>query len=106
MKTLKLVIAATALTLASSAMAAKPTAYEKAQLALLSPALQKQVLARAVDGNTIDGVITTMLLNQISGEFAAGNVVAIDNDDGVIVVSKNGALKTIPFDVTTLVLKQ
>jgi len=102
---LKLVIAAAALGLAAPALAAAPTPYEQAMLSLLSPAVQKQVLARAVDGNTIDGVITTMLLNQISGEFAAGNVVAVDNDDGIIVVSKNGQIKAFPFDVTTLVIK-
>ena len=100
----KLAIAVAALGVATSASAAL-SAYDQGLLSLLSPAKQKEVLARAVNGNTVDGVITTMLLNQISGEFAAGNVLAVDNDDGVIVVSKNGKTRAFQFDVVTLVLK-
>lgn len=105
MTKLKIALAAAALGLAGAAMAATMSAYDQGLLSLLSPAKQKEVLARAVNGNTVDGVITTMLLNQISGEFAAGNVLAVDNDDGVIVVSKDGKTRAFQFDVVTLVLK-
>lgn len=104
--TLKHLGAATAALLATAAAAMPPTSLEKAELSMMSPAKQKEVLARATGGNTVDGVIETMLLNQISDEFAQGNVVAVDFDDTVIVVqNKKGQLRRYEFDTTTLILK-
>jgi NADH dehydrogenase FAD-containing subunit len=98
--------ATAAAVLATSAAAMPPTSLEKAELSMMSPAKQKEVLARATGGNTVDGVIETMLLNQISDEFAQGNVVAVDFDDTVVVVqNKKGQLKRYEFDTLTLTLK-
>jgi hypothetical protein len=95
-----------AVLLATAASAAPPTALEKAELSMMSPAKQKEVLARATGGNTVDGVVETMLLNQISDEFAQGNVVGVDFDDAVVVVrSKKGQLRAYEFDTLTLTLK-
>lgn len=92
--------------LATSAVAMPPTSLEKAELSMLSPAKQKEVLSRATGGNTVDGVIETMLLNQISDEFAQGNVVGVDFDDAVFVVrSKKGQLRVYEFDTVNLILK-
>lgn len=92
--------------LATSAIAMPPTSLEKAELSMLSPAKQKEVLSRATGGNTVDGVIETMLLNQISDEFAQGNVVGVDFDDAVFVVrNKKGQLRVYEFDTVNLILK-
>jgi hypothetical protein len=92
--------------LATSAVAMPPTSLEKAELSMLSPAKQKEVLSRATGGNTVDGVIETMLLNQISDEFAQGNVVGVDFDDAVFVVrNKKGQLRVYEFDTVNLILK-
>ena len=97
---------AAAMFVATAAVAMPPTALEKAELSMLSPAIQKEVLARATGGNTVDGVIETMLLNQISDEFAQGNVVGVDFDDAVVVVrSKKGQLRVYEFDTVNLILK-
>ena len=97
---------AAALLIATAAAAAPPTALEKAELSMLSPAKQKEVLARATGGNTVDGVIETMLLNQISDEFAEGNVLAVDFDDSVTVVQgPKGDVRVYEIDTFNLILK-
>jgi hypothetical protein len=97
---------AAALLAATAAVAAPPTALEKAELSMLSPAKQKEVLARATGGNTVDGVIETMLLNQISDEFAQGNVVGMDFDDAVFVVrGPKGDVRVYEVDTFNLILK-
>jgi subtilisin family serine protease len=104
MKTCAAAVAAALL--ASAAAAMPPTSLEKAELSMLAPAKQKEVLARATGGNTVDGVIETMLLNQISDEFAQGNVVGVDFDDAVFVVrNKKGQLRVYEFDTVNLILK-
>lgn len=90
----------------TAAHAAQPTSLEKAELSMMSPDKQKEVLARATGGNTVDGVIETMLLNQISDEFAQGNVVSVDFDDAVFIVqNKKGQLKAYQFETLSLTLK-
>lgn len=107
MKTSKPVAALiAALAMSGTAHAVLPTSLEKAELSMMAPAKQKEVLARATGGNTVDAVIETMLLNQISDEFAQGNVVAVDFDDAVFVVrNKKGQLKAYEFETMTMMLK-
>jgi hypothetical protein len=82
------------------------TAFEKAKLAQLTPQLRSQVEARMTGGQTVRGILETMLLNNISQLFAANRVVAIDFDKGVAVVEgTNGQAKAFNFDVATLVVK-
>jgi hypothetical protein len=96
-----------ALAVAAPASAYAPSALEKAELAQLSPAKQKEVLARATGGNTIHGVIETMLLNQISDDFATGQVVGVDFTEAVLVVkNKKGQTRAYEFDTATLILKR
>jgi hypothetical protein len=104
-KTLSATLAAALIT-ATAAVAAPPTALEKAELSMLSPARQKEVLSRATGGNTVDGVIETMLLNQISDEFAQGNVVGMDFDDATFVVrGPKGDVRVYEVDTFNLILK-
>ncbi len=95
-----------AVALGSAAQAVLPTSLEKAELSMMSPEKQKEVLKRATGGNTVDAVIETMLLNQVSDEFAQGNVISVDFDDAVFVVrNKKGQLKAYEFETMTLMLK-
>jgi len=95
--------AAASLGIASAAIAKTPTAVEKAELSMLSPAKQKEVLARAVGGNTVSGVIETMLLNQLSADWASGDAISIDFIQDVFVVrNKKGQLQDYVFDAATL----
>ena len=82
------------------------TALEKAELAQLLPSLRSQVEARMTSGQTVRGILETRLLNNISLQFAANRVVAVDFNKGVAVVEgTNGQLKSFTFDVARLVLK-
>jgi hypothetical protein len=88
------------------AFAYDATAFEKAELAQLTPQLRSQVEARMTGGQTVRGILETMPLNNISKLFATNRVVAIDFDKGVAVVDgTNGQIKAFNFDVTTLVIR-
>ena len=65
-----------------------------------------QIEARITGGQTVRGILETMLLNNISQLFATNRVVAVDFDKGVAVVEgTNGQVKAFSFDVATLVIK-
>ena len=82
------------------------TAMDKAELAQLTPKLRGEVEARLKDGQTVHGVLETMLLNNVSADFASGRIVATDFARGDIVVeNKAGQIKVFPFDVATLAVK-
>nr|WP_294548827.1 hypothetical protein [uncultured Rhodopila sp.] len=86
--------------------AAELTAFDKAELDQLSPALRTQVEARLTSGQTVRGIVETILLNQISQIFASGEVTAIDFEKGMAVwQGPNGDIKVLPFDITTLQLR-
>ena len=88
------------------AFAVEATAFEKAELAQLTPKLRSEVEARLTGGQTVRGILETILLNEISLQFASGRVVAADFEKGVVVVDgTNGQPKAFHFDVTTLVLE-
>jgi hypothetical protein len=90
----------------NSAFAYDATAFEKAELAQLTPQLRSQVEARMVGGQTVRGVLETMLLNNISQLFVANRVVAIDFDKGVAVVEGPNARQGLNFDIAKLVIKK
>lgn len=88
------------------ALPAGSTAFERAELGQLTPQLRAQVKARLTQGQTVRGILETMLLNNISQLFAVGAVKAVDFEKGMAVVATpNGKIKIGPFDVTTLVVK-
>jgi hypothetical protein len=92
--------------LSASALAADKAVLEQAELAQLSPELREQVKARMTNGQTVRGILETMLLNNISALFAANRVTAVDFQKGIVVFeNKDGTLKAIPFDTATLVIK-
>ena len=83
-------------------------AFERAFLGEMDPATRAEVEKRATGGNTISGVIATMLLNssQMATHSKAGTpitVVAIDFVRGVVVI-QNGPNQYEPvrFDPKTL----
>jgi hypothetical protein len=88
------------------AMGADISAFEKAELAQLAPQLRAQVEARMKSGQTVRGILETMLLNNISALFAVGAVRAVDFEKGIAVVATpSGEIKVVPFNVATLVVK-
>lgn len=90
----------------AAAQAAEMTPKDKAVFEQLTPDLQKQVKARLNDGNTVRGVLETMLLNEISLIEATNRIQAVDFDEGVAIVElPDGDVDTFYFDTTTLVLK-
>ena len=93
--------------LAGPAYSAEPTSIEKAELAQLSPATRSQVEARLVSGQTVRGVLETILLNNVSQDYASGKVVATDFQRGDMVEeSKSGQIKVFPFNIITLEIKK
>lgn len=103
-----LAVAAAALLVPASASAAQMTAFEKAELAQLSPALQAEVKKRmAQGGQKVREILETILLNKISLVFAQGRVAAVDFEKGIAVYQlQNGDLKLVPFEVATLDVKK
>ena len=74
------VVAALAVILLAStgAFAYDATAFERAELTQLRPQLRSQVEARMTSGQTVRGILDTMLLNNVSQLFAANRVIAVD----------------------------
>jgi hypothetical protein len=88
-----------------AAPAASLTKYEKLELEGLSPTLRKQVEARMTGQQTVRGIMETMLLNTISDKVVYNQVVAIDFDKAVIVVTNpKGAMRAYSFDTSTLAI--
>jgi len=105
-RTLALASAAVLAAATLPALAASYTKLEEAELAQLTPQLRSQVEARITNGQTVRGILETMLLNNVSALFAAQRVEAVDFEKGVMVVTTpNGTLKSVTFDVATLVIK-
>ena len=105
-RTLALIAAAAIAVATTPARAASYTKLEEAELAQLTPDLRSQVEARITGGQTVRGILETMLLNNVSALFAAQRVEAVDFEKGVVVVAMpNGNLRSVTFDVTTLVVK-
>jgi hypothetical protein len=94
-------IAAAIATPIASAHAA--TRLEQAEIAGLSPQLRAQVLARAVNGNSVTEVLQVMLLNNIKIRHEASLIVALDWAKGVAVVQlPSGGMAAVHFDPRTL----
>lgn len=90
-----------------SARAAEMTARDKAVFDMLSPQVQEQVKSRLTGGNTVRGVLETMLLNEVSELFATNRILAVDFNEGVAIVERAGGdVDTVYFDTTTLVIKK
>ncbi len=88
------------------AFAQVATTLEQAELAGLSPAKRAEVQARAVNGNTVDEVLQTMLLNSIKLKHPASSIVALDFSRGIAVVkTAGGKIEPVRFDTTTLAIK-
>ena len=101
------VILAGSFTAAGTAYAFTSTPMERAELEQLSPQLRQQVEARMVSGQSAHGVLETMLLNNVSQEFATQKIVATDFQRGAVVVDgTNGQLHVFPFDVATLAIRK
>ena len=73
--------------------------FQQAELSEVSPAIRTEVERRATGGNTIRGVLETMLLNEIGARWAGSRIVATDMGRGVAVVQlPDNSLKAITFN--------
>jgi hypothetical protein len=92
--------------LASAAYAQVATTLEQAELAGLSPEKRTEVQSRAVNGNTVYEVLTTMLLNGIKVKHPASRIVALDFNRGIAVVQlADGKMDAVTFNTQTLAIK-
>ncbi|TCM18166.1 hypothetical protein EDF56_105517 [Novosphingobium sp. PhB165] len=88
--------------------AATPTAFERAMLSVLDAPTRAQVEKRAVHGNTVSGVIGTILLNNYYGAGArnpgqALSVAAVDFGRGTVIFRRApNVLELQRFDPHTL----
>ncbi len=105
MTNFKTILTAVAVTsaLALSSAAAAMTKYEKLALDGLASDVRKQVEARMTGRQTVRGILETTLLNNISDKVVYNQVVAIDFDKAVIVVTNpKGAVRAYSFNTATL----
>ena len=90
------------------ALAKTSPAFERAMLAEMDAATRSAVQKRSTGGNTVTGVISTVLLNHYQGAGAkhpgAGlHVIAVDFARGVAVLGKDQkTFEIIKFDPKTL----
>ena len=99
-------VVAAALAISAPAFAQVATTLEQAELAGLTAEKRAEVQARAVNGNTVSEVLTTMLLNNVKAKMPASRIVAMDFGRGVVVIeTADKALKFVNFDTTTLAIK-
>jgi len=107
MNSARIAIALAALSLPASAFAATP-AFERALLAELDTTTRAEVERRATGGNTVTGVVGTILLNnyQAAGPRNPGEsveVVAVDFGRGAAVIRRGtNVFEVVRFDPRTL----
>lgn len=90
----------------SAASAQVATTLEQAELAGLSAEKRAEVQARAINGNTVSEILTTILLNAVKLKHPANRIVAMDFGRGVVVVElTDGKMTLVNFDTTTLAIK-
>lgn len=88
-------------------------AIARAEIGYLTPAVRAEVERRATGGNTLRGVMATMLLNsasevaaQMGGLTGTAQIVAADFVLGRLVVRYGDRLVDLPFDQTTLTVRR
>ncbi len=78
---------------------------QQAELAELSPEKRAEVQQRATAGNTIRGVLETMLLNNLQLRYPANRIVALDFGRGAVAYAvTDGSIRVANFNKTTLVI--
>lgn len=99
-------------TLALAVLAAGPVAaqtsmgsreFQQAELTEVSPAIRAEVERRvaAGPGNTVRGVLETMLLNEIQVRSPGSRIVAVDMGRGVVVIQmQNNQMQALTFNKT------
>jgi hypothetical protein len=97
--------------LTSPAVRAQVSAnFDKAEgqaiLAELNPDKRAEVEARLTGGNTVHGILETMLLNNLKARHPGSHIVALDFGRGTAVLeSPNKQIHIVSFDTKTLAIK-
>ena len=106
-RALAVIVLAGSFAAAGTAYAFEATPMERAELQQLNPQLRQTVESRMVGGQSVHGILETMLLNNVSKDFATRKVVATDFQRGDLVVEgTNGEIRVFPFDTETLVIRK
>lgn len=84
------------------------TSQQEAKLQTLSPNLRDKVEARLGSGQTVDEVLETMLLNEISSLYADARYYRFDRDAATITVVYGPGQEevTVRYDPVTWVILQ
>lgn len=73
--------------------------FQQAELTEVSPAIRAEVERRATGGNTVRGVLETMLLNEISGRWPGSRIIAVDMGRGVAAIGlPDNSLRAVQFN--------
>lgn len=83
------------------------TTLEQAEMAGLSPQVRAEVETRMKQpGQTVNEILTTILLNNIKLKHLGSRIVAMDFDRGVAAVrTAQGSLRAVNFNPTTLEIR-
>ncbi len=83
------------------------TSIEQAELAGLKPDIRAEVQQRLkTPGQTVNEILTTMLLNNIKLKHPASRIMAMDFARGAAAVqTPGGGMEIVNFDPTTLQIK-
>lgn len=100
--------AITVLALVGTAEAAQQLSKQDQQiLSQLSPQTRKEVLSRLTPGETVKGIVETMVLNRLSLLEAEGRIVEVDVIQGVATVQyPNGTTKKVPFKIEEIIVRE
>ena len=78
----------------------------QAVLAELNPDKRAEVEARLTGGNTVRGILETMLLNNLKARYPASRIVALDYGRGTAVLeTASKQIHIVSFDTKTLAVR-
>jgi len=100
-----MLISAVALGALTAGPVAAATAAQQKQLDRLSPQVRAQVEARLGPGQTVKEVVETMMLNDLSREYAEADYFIFDHEaQTVTVIHMSGKREVLAYDPATMVI--
>jgi cytochrome c-type biogenesis protein CcmH/NrfF len=105
MRILTMLCTAVVLAAIASTPASAITSQEQAQLQRLSPELRQKVADRLGPGQTVNEILDTMVLNNISELFSEPRSFTVDHvAHTVTILYVNGETETVRYDPVTLLI--
>ncbi len=98
-----MLISAVAIGASTAGPVAAATAAQQKQLDMLSPRLRAEVEARLGPGQTVKGILETMLLNDLSRQYAEAEYFVFDHEARTVtVVHVSGEREVLAYDPATM----